>query len=221
MRTGLVFMTLLTVVAIGQTASAGGIFDAFRGERGSGVYATEQRDAKGFDRVKVNGSTDVLIEIGDKVAVEVTADDNLLDNVITRVHGRTLEIRTRGSYRDAEIEVHITVPHLTAVAISGSGDVEVRDVKEDFFEIEISGSGDIDISGEVDEVDISVEGSGDVNARRLKAREARARVDGSGDIDVFAREFCRGTVNGSGDIDIYGDPKISRRVHGSGDISRR
>lgn len=226
-RAGVFLLIALMGLALlsGQPALAGDVFGLFGGgERGSGEIATEVREVESFDRIKIDGSTDVFVTIGEEQSVSVTTDDNLLDNIETRVRGRhTLLISSHGNYRSRRgVRVDITVPELTSVRISGSGDADIVGLKGGAFEIDISGSGDVTVEGEVDEIEINIEGSGDVDARDLKAKDAYVRIAGSGDVDVFASESFDGNVHGSGDIAFYGRPEhVSRHVSGSGDISRR
>ncbi len=226
-RTGVLFLIAFLGIALlsGQPALAGDLFGLFgHGERGSGDIETEDRELDSFDRIKIDGSADVYVTIGDEQTVSVTTDDNLLDNIETRVRGRhTLLITSRGNYRSRRgVRVDITVPELTSIRISGSGDAEIEGLSGDTFEIDISGSGDVMVEGEVDEVEVNIEGSGDVDARDLRAKNAYVQIAGSGDVDVFAAESFDGNVYGSGDIDFWGHPEhVSRHVAGSGDISRR
>ncbi|MCP4685747.1 MAG: DUF2807 domain-containing protein [bacterium] len=226
-RLGVLFLMTLLGVALmtGQPALAGDIFGLFGGgERGSGDIETEIREVDSFDRIKIDGSTDVFVTVGEKQSVSVTTDDNLLDHIKTRVRSRrTLLITSRGNYRSRRgVRVDITVPELTSIRISGSGDADIDGLTGEVFEIDISGSGDVTIEGEINEVEINIEGSGDVDARDLRAKQAYVRIAGSGDVDVYAEESFDGHVYGSGDIDFWGKPEdVSRHVSGSGDISRR
>lgn len=226
-RIGVFFLIALLGIALGngQPALAGDLFGIFgSGERGSGDAETEVREVDSFDRIKIDGSTDVFVTVGEEQSVSVTTDDNLLEYIETRVRGRhTLLVTSRGSYRSrCGVRVDVTVPELTSVRISGSGDADIEGLNGGMFEIDISGSGDVIVEGRVDEVEINIEGSGDVDARDLIATDAYVRIAGSGDVDVYAAESFDGNVYGSGDIDFYGRPEhVSRHVSGSGDISRR
>ena len=212
------------LATLAQSSEAGRLFKWHVDEEGSGTEASEVRDLDAFERIDLKGSADISVRIGPEQKVTVTTDDNLLDNIVTRVRGRhTLQIDTKGSFSTEKgIKIDIVVPSLTYVGISGSGDVQVDGLKQEAIEIEIEGSGDVNLSGEVDRIEVDVAGSGDIDARSLKAKSAYVDLDGSGDVDVFASEDFDGTVNGSGDITVYGNPpRISRSVHGSGDISMR
>ncbi len=191
--------------------------------KGSGDIQTETRDVSQFERIKLSGSFDVSVQIGEPQSVKVTFDDNLLDIIMTEVHGRTLRIYSDESFssrRDCRVE--ITVAKLEDVSLSGSGNVEIRDLNGGDFSVSVSGSGNIRADGKVDELDISVSGSGDIDARDLQAVDAYVTVSGSGDVDVSASGELSARVSGSGDVAYYGTPeRISQRVSGSGSIRKK
>ena len=61
------------------------------GDTGSGVEASEERDVEAFSQIKVEHAIAVLVEVGPTQSVVVHADDNLLEDVKTRVDDATLE----------------------------------------------------------------------------------------------------------------------------------
>ena len=218
---GVLAALLLLVCGPVQADNFFGLFD---GEKGSGNLTSETRTVKAFDRIDLECSMDLEIEIGEPQQVTVVIDDNLQDNIILETVGsRTLLIdadNLRKTHRRTHIEIR--VPTLERLTISGSGDVEVNDLKQDDFEIRIEGSGDVSVQGAAKHLSVTISGSGDVDCRNLESSDADVEINGSGDVSVFASEEFAGYINGSGDIVVYGEPKrFNRRVNGSGDITRR
>lgn len=223
-------LTLVMSLAISCILLASSATDALAGShgwfghknhlRGSGDLVTEERATKEFTTIKVSGSFDIYVTIGEKQSIKVTFDDNLIEFVETEVHRGRLEIWIDKSYSTrSRNRIDIVVPQLEEIYSFGSGDSEVSGLKGDNFIYEINGSGDLTVEGEVDGLRISVSGSGDVDARDLKARKARVRISGSGDVTLFASESIDGRISGSGDIVYYGNPEhVNRRVSGSGSI---
>ena len=218
---GVLAALLLLVCGPVQADNFFGLFD---GEKGSGNLTSETREVKAFDRIDLECSMDLEIEIGEPQQVTVVIDDNLQDNIILETVGsRTLLIDAediRKTHRKTHIEIR--VPTLARLTISGSGDVDINSLEEEDFEIRIEGSGDVNARGAAEHLRVTIAGSGDVDCRSLEASDVDVQINGSGDVSVFAAEEFAGYINGSGDIDVYGDPKrFNRRVNGSGDISRR
>ncbi|WP_417466095.1 head GIN domain-containing protein [Kordiimonas sp.] len=203
--------------------------------------AEQVRDVPSFKEVSLHGSMDVEIAVGSSQSVKVIADDDIIDNIETEVRGDELRIGLeRGHYSNIKVmRVVITMPEMTGANIHGSGDMIVKDVKADRFdlelqgsgdatfsdatfgdiEIELHGSGDIELDGTCTSIDIELQGSGDVDAGKLKCTGAKVSLRGSGDVEVYANESADVGVHGSGDIVVRGEPdKLNSRVRGSGDI---
>jgi len=194
----------------------------FIGIGGSGTLKTESRSVPEFKRIGVNGSIDVTAKVGTPAAVDVTADDNLVEYITTEVKDGTLRIGTKpGSYRFSKgVKVAITTPELEKVSIAGSSDVNVSGLAGPRFAADIAGSGDLHAAGRVDKLDASIAGSGDLALVELESRDAKVHIAGSGDAHVHATETLEVKIAGSGDVTYRGDPKITRSIAGSGSVSK-
>jgi hypothetical protein len=142
----------------------------------------------------------------------------VIDGVGTEVRDGTLELTNDDSGDDVIVEV--SVPRLTAIESSGSGDIDVDGLEADAFEVHADGSADVAVAGTTGRLALELEGSGDADLGELTAREARVFADGSGDADVRADERLDVSVDGSGDVRYRGDPELTSQVDGSGDLTR-
>lgn len=216
---------------------------------GSGKAATELRTLPPFQGVALSGSMDLVVRQGGTQSVELKADDNLLPYLETEVTGsgadaklhvrwkRGVSINTR---TDARISV--TVPQLTSLAASGSGDMVVEPFETPSLkirvsgssdtrlqklttadlQISISGSGDVDGAGSATKLKISVAGSGDIKLRELKSDEVSVTIAGSGDASVHADKALEVRIAGSGDVTYTGNAAtVSAKVAGSGSVNKR
>ena len=212
------------------------------GTPGDGKKVTQQRQVAAFKAVRLEGSLDVRVKVGEPAAVAVTIDENLQPLVETRLDGDTLVISTTGSmsYR-GEGRVQVATPALRAFTIEGSGDVEIDGGQGDLeltvsgsgdlswrgaagaLRVEIEGSGDVKLAGTAQRAMLSVAGSGDVQARSLVAGSAKVSVAGSGDVEVtLDGGALEASVAGSGDVHWYGKAQVERAsVAGSGEIAHR
>ncbi len=191
-------------------------------EEGSGVRESEDRDVGAFTRIDIVAALEVNVTVGKPQKVTVTIDDNLLDNVKTRVHDGTLEITTRRSYSTDEMgRIDIQVEKLEEVTLRGSGDVKVANLDGDKFDFVLAGSGNFNADGKINELSVTLEGSGDVDTRKLVAQNVNVVISGSGNVRVLAHSSLDGTVNGSGNIEYTGEPEhVASHVNGSGHITR-
>lgn len=224
-KTGMLLAATTMFLTAGSTVRAGdlfdGIFDDRRTIRGSGTMVSENREVASFTRIEVAMGIDIVVTVGSPQQVTLTFDDNIIGKVKTRVRGNTLEIDSRGSFStSSECKIEITVPSIEEFSLAGSGNIEIRGIAGEKFEIDLAGSGNIRIDGRTKNLEIDVAGSGDIDARDLIAEEAEVSIAGSGNVRVYAEKSLEAEISGSGDIRYYGDPDVESDVSGSGSIKR-
>ena len=189
----------------------------------SGSTAKETRSAPEFHSVELAGSADVDIRIGEEESVVVEAAENILPLIEINVRDDTLVISTKPGTQiitQNDVRVVVTMPSLESATISGSGNITMRDLHEQFVAFRILGSGNITAIGAVESMDASIRGSGNIIAGDLVANTATVQLPGSGNVTVYADESLTATIGGSGTIRYLGDPvDVNTRVTGSGTIS--
>ncbi len=207
---------VIACLALGLCACVLNLGDVAGGDR-----QTQTREVAPFEAIAIEGSIDVDAKVGSALSVEVEADGKIIDKVETRVEDGTLLVSLeRGVHLNTgRMLVRVTVPNLSSVAVSGSGDAMLEGLDETSFAIAVTGSGDVEAGGEVESVTVTVSGSGDVGARALQAKTANVVLRGSGDITVTATETAKGVIQGSGDVTVHGGADCNIAVAGSGDVN--
>jgi hypothetical protein len=186
-----------------------------------GPRTTQTRDVAAFTRVANSGSVDVRLHVGERRRVVVLAGEKVIDDVRTEVHDGTLLVTfDHDGFGGGDVTVEASMPDLTGIAVSGSGDVEADGLAADALDVRSDGSADIGLAGTVDRLAVDLSGSGDADMSGLTARTARVVVDGSGDADVSADERLEISLDGSGDVRYHGDATVTQQVEGSGDVRR-
>jgi Putative auto-transporter adhesin, head GIN domain len=215
---------------------------------GSGRLQTERRSVGAFSAITLRGAMTLVLRPGQREAVEVRADDNLLALVETRVVDRagipTLEVDTKsGASYTTRNEMTVTVDAVTLqalsiigsgdafsdglktprlkLAVAGSGSVKLRQLSAGELMVNVSGSGDVEAAGQAARLDVSIRGSGDVRARSLEADDVNVRIAGSGSASVNARKALTVSITGSGDVDYAGDAVVKSSVSGSGGVTKK
>lgn len=186
-----------------------------------GPRTVQTRDLAAFTRVDKDDSVDLRLHVGDRQHVEVRAGRKVIDDVHTEVRDGTLNLSfEHNGWGGGSVVVEATVPKLTAIDNSGSGDIEAEGIATPLFELRSEGSADIDLYGHAGRVTVDLEGSGDADLTGLSADAATVTTQGSGDVGVRAREHLGVALAGSGDVHYVGNPELVQHVEGSGDLSR-
>lgn len=218
------------------------------GTIGSGKLATETRALPEFQAIELSGSMDLKVRQGSPQSVQVQADDNLLPLLETVVEGGGADARLNLKWKRwqsistrSKVVVTVVVPKLSAVALKGSGDLQldafntpalklaisgagdarIKDLATDEMVLSLSGSGNVAGQGKATRLKISIAGSGDVRLADLQSDEVRVSIAGSGDAAVNAQKSLDVSIAGSGDVSYVGSPSVKSSVAGSGSINKR
>lgn len=220
--------------------------DFFNCLDGNGIIKTEQRIVSEFFGVVNNTSFNVDVVYDPEYSVSVTADENLLSYINTKVRDGNLIIEVENDRcieDDGNIFIDISMPSIDLVELNASGSVDVEDFdcrfvevsnsgsgRIDFYglvststvEIILSGSGDITLLGKAHTGDYTLAGSGSIHADDFKVDDCYATNAGSGNIYCFAYDLLNATIAGSGDIIYSGSPvEVEITDNGSGRVYDR
>lgn len=215
----------------------------WRTVNGSGQVGSEPRAVVAFHAVSVSGSGELVVVQGDREALTIEADDNLLPLIRSEVSGGRLHLGPDGvNLRPTHtIRYRLEVKELDAVnlsgslrahiealktdrldlGVSGSGKIQIGRLHAGHLGLRVSGSGDTVVAGETSSQSISISGSGDYQAAQLKSDTAEVHISGSGHASLQVRNRLSSQISGSGSVDYSGHPDVDSHVSGSGRIHRR
>ncbi|MDQ8015265.1 MAG: head GIN domain-containing protein [Flavobacterium nitrogenifigens] len=211
---------------------------------GNGNITTETRTTGDYDGIRISGFFDVDLVAGKEGKITLKGEENLLSKIKVEVEGNELKVYVEKGIQlrtsmGKKIEVTVPFEKISAVTLSGSGDVKSKnkissdsfsaklsgsgnfdlDVDSRNFDLALSGSGDIVLKGKADSFTSKISGSGNVNASNLKSQAVDVTVSGSGNSVVTCETSITGRVSGSGNIKYLGNPEKSDvKVSGSGKI---
>lgn len=207
----------------------------------------QERKVDSFSEISLRIPGKLHLQQGEKQHVEIVAKTSTLEEIITEVKDRKLIFRFPNknylwkTFNPGDITIYVTVPEITSLSISGSGDILAEDlINSRILDISISGSGDIQLDElKTDRVSITISGSGDailhgtdtatdlsatisgsgnIKAINLPVQDAMVKVSGSGNCSVNAQNKLTIKLAGSGSVSYKGRPQIDKTVVGSGSV---
>ena len=106
--------------------------------------------------------------------VQVTVDDNVVDDLRVEVRGDALHfgLRPQVRLRRVTLRAQVTMPALDAVGVSGSGDATFSEFESLSLRLSVTGSGDVEGS----EISVGALAAGGVRFRRHHAGGLRERI---------------------------------------------
>lgn len=208
-------------------------------EEGFGSTVTQELALDDFTGFELNIDAQVYLSHGDEVEILVKGQENIIDELETRVRNDIWEIEYDDCVEDSDVlRIYITTPNLNFIANNGSGKIKSDNIlKMDDLEIKNNGSGDIQLSiegsiivarntgsgkleleGVAATLDVDLKGSGDLEAFDLLVKDGQIEVDGSGDAQVNVSDFLEIMIEGSGDVYYKGEPDLKVTTRGSGKV---
>jgi len=202
----------------------------------------EERDVSGFSGISLGIHADLYFSQGSPAKVVIEADEDQLARIETVVRDGRLKIRCE-SYRTRfkDVKIWITVPDVESLslsgsgtmtaetpisseelemAVSGSGNIKIPELRGGEVETAISGSGDMYLGGTAGEMKIAISGSGSMNASGLLVNECEVSISGSGSCQVDATGELDAAISGSGRVIYFSNPVVDARVSGSGKVKK-
>ena len=209
----------------------------------------ETRKVEAFSEISLRIPATLYLEQGPQQSIEIIAKESTLQKIRTEVKGRQLAIHfpTKNlfwsNFTPGEIEIHITVPDIDALTLSGSGKIiGQKNIKSRILNIIVSGSGNIKLSNltaervkinlsgsaitelsgtsTAEDLSVNISGSGSYKGIRFPASDVNVKMSGSGNVLVNAQSHLKVRAAGSGDVRYIGNPLIDQSSVGSATIKK-
>ncbi len=194
---------------------------------GDGTVQTQERDVNAFTRVATQGSTTIHIVQGTNFEVKVKGYANLLPYLKTTVENGALSVRYENTrnVRNDNSEVFITMPAITGLTSSGSGNMHVvgEFANSTNFDVYMSGSADITVEkGTAENFMLRSSGSGNFDSFGFTSQNADIAISGSGKAKITVDKKLEVKINGSGSVYYKGDPgTVNNDISGSGKVIKQ
>ncbi len=188
---------------------------------GSGNVISETRTVGGFHGVSLSGAGRLIVDRNGFESLTVTAEDNILPHLTSRVAGGMLDLGiTAGTSLNTsrEIVYEVSARTFDELQLSGAGDVEVMGLDTGHFRTTISGAGNVTAFGQAGEQNITISGAGRYDAEGVDSRVVHITVSGAAFARLRVSRELHVTISGTGTVEYYGDPVV--HVSGDGSVRR-
>ncbi|MBB4842733.1 hypothetical protein HNP55_001248 [Paucibacter oligotrophus] len=191
-----------------------------------------------FDRLQVEGLTQVKLSQGDKDQVFIVGDPELQKTVQLRLVNQQLRIEPSGGWKfwnNARLQLEISMRELKqltlagasdvhapgplrlqglTVRISGAGQVRLDDLMAERLDFNVSGAGDGQLRGQVGQLNLGISGKGKLLADHLRTGRAQVNISGIGNAQLWVVEDLAVHISGVGSVEYWGQPQVTRQTSG-------
>ncbi len=191
---------------------------------------TQVRNVSGFSAIKVSSGIDLYLTQSNSEKVEVKADEDIIDKIITKVKDGVLHIYLEKNMNwkwNKSRQAFVTFDDLTAIKASAGSDVysensfDLEDLKLDASSgsdikltdviaqkiwLETSSGSDAKLSGKVEQFEARASSGSDIDAGNLISKNCKVRVSSGSDATVHVTESLKADASSGGDIRYKGNP---------------
>lgn len=211
--------------------------------KGSGIVRSETREVHNFSQIALSGVGTVIVQQGNAEGLRIEAEDNILPLISSTVSDARLTIGVRDSNATLSptrpIRYYISARQVSALHLTGSGEIQAPSVQADALEVRIegagnvatdglrvgtltvgiSGTGDYTGSGAAASQHISIAGTGNYFAKQLRGAEADVSIAGTGSATVRVSDSLIAEIKGIGTILYVGNPQVQQQISGIGTVT--
>lgn len=208
--------------------------------QGDGNVKKENRSVSDFTKISISGGYEVFLRQGSECMLEVEADENLHEHIISENNGNLLKIKTDTPIHGSKaLRLYITVKDIESIDISGAVELKTKSsIKTDKLSVDLSGAGEIEmdieanklsfdlsggselkLKGRAERASIDIAGAGELEAEELETDYMSIDISGAGEAVVFVNKELSADISGAGSIRYKGSPIVSKDVSGAGSIS--
>jgi len=190
--------------------------------KGDGNVTKSERNVSNFKYVEIEDGIDLYLSQGTNVALNIEADKNLHEYIVTKVEGDVLKIYlSKNVFKAKSLKIYLKIVDLNGIAASGGSDVETTEIlKVNDFSAICSGGSDLRLAIEANELKFKASGGSD-GFISGKANVFKSMASGGSDIKAFDLEAndCIVEVSGGSDAEVNVKGKLTARGSGGSDIS--
>lgn len=210
----------------------------------SQAQTREKRSVRNFNALSVSSAFEIEISVGSEESLEIEAEDDYLDDIITDVRGGTLLIGLEDSRSTRRMrnspKAYLTVKSLERINVSGAVQLKTLDIlRGRKLDLELSGASVVNVEMDVENMYLEASGACVINvegeaksqivktsgatvyrAYDLESVTAEIRVSGAGSANVYVTEQLEVRASGASSVRYRGGARVNADSSGASSIRK-
>ncbi|MDD5149028.1 MAG: DUF2807 domain-containing protein [Flavobacterium sp.] len=196
----------------------------FKSITGSGHVTTENRMVEAdFKSIKVSNAIDLEVEQSDKTEIIIEADDNLQNEITTKVENGVLIITCKySSFIDVTSrKVTVKMPIIEGLQASSASTIKSRNtLKGENIDLRSSSAADINLSLEFDAIYCKASSGSSIN---IDGKALKLETNSSSGSDIDANDLLVNNViakaSSGGSINVHPIVNLDAKASSGGDVN--
>tara|TARA_R110001583_G_scaffold34847_1_gene116577 strand:+ start:22963 stop:23685 length:723 start_codon:yes stop_codon:yes gene_type:complete len=235
-------LTKLIAILVVLLTTTSCFIDGMTGIRGNGNIISEDRTiSNDFDEIKVQQGINLFLTQGNSVALNVEADENIMDLLITEVKNNELKVYfEKNVYRAKARNVYLTTKNISKIRTSSGASVKSENtlqvssldldsssgsaikvyINAEEVTSNCSSGAHIKIYGNSHTLSAKASSGSSIDADELKTVDAFATASSGANINVNVTNKLTARASSGGDIDYEGEPSnVDKDTSSGGSVS--
>ena len=235
-------LTKLLAILVLLITTTSCFIDGMTGIRGNGNVISEDRTiSNDFDVIKVQQGINLYLTQGNSVTLNVEADENIMDLLITEVKNNELKVYfDKNVYRAKARNVFLTAKTISKIKTSSGASVKSENtlqvnsldldsssgsnikvyVNAEEVTSSCSSGADIKIYGKAHTLSAKASSGSSIDADELETVDAYATASSGANINVNVTNRLTANASSGGDIDYEGEPSnVDKDTSSGGSVS--
>ena len=217
------------------------VFDINLGENGNGEIVTESRITdQEFTKISAQEGIMVYVTQAKDYAIEVEADENVIDLIGTDISDGKLKIHAIKNIGRATKKVYVSLPNITELksssgahlnsenkiksnelVVDGSSGANMNLIVDiDEIAIDASSGANLKLEGTAGETNIDASSGGNINAKKLETEYCDADASSGGNLSIHVNKNLKADASSGGNISYLGDPSVKKNKSASGRVHK-
>lgn len=192
---------------------------------GDGNVITEKRTVDDFHGIHAASGLKVYVNFGEMSnEIEIEADENLQEYIITKVENGVLIIKSKRNIRNAtKKRIYVQAGEIEALEASSAANLVGENLLEaEDLEVEVSSAGNLSVIVEAETIDLEASSSGHAVIEGI-ADKMYAEVSSAGSLDAYELELrdCDIEVSSAGNARIFVTGELRAEASSAGNVRYR
>lgn len=176
---------------------------------GSGRPATQTFDFSSFDNLEISNAFQVEITESDSYLVEVTVDDNLVDQLQIEQQGATVKIGLKPLTiaSRADLRARVALPALAGLSASGASKVRGA-ASSSNLNLDLSGGSSVVLTGSGAALRCTASGASTADLREFAVGDADITASGASRVELNATGKLNVKASGASTVRYAGNPTL-------------
>jgi len=199
------------------------------------MMITETRQITTFNKISFRDFGTLILTQGESESLTIEADQELLSELITEVHGDTLVLGIDDDWlnrigkvissvfnnEERKVIYHLIFSDISEIKMSGKCTLKCNALTADTLVLKVSGLGNFAIDQlDCNSLESSISGRGDFTLSG-RANDQKLRISGSGDVDAsnLTSQSAQITISGQGNATVRVQDSLDITISGLGQVN--